>query len=74
MRPRRDETSVTANKERGERVGVTAPFDNASGNNNVLHISNVNDKTRNNIPDEVAELSVPETRFDRQTHTHDTNY
>ena len=23
-----------------------------------------------NIPDEVSELSVPETRFDQQTHTH----
>ena len=50
----------------------TATFDNASENNNVLLISNVNDETRNNIPDEVSELSVPETRFDRQPHTHRT--
>ena len=61
----RDVTSVTANLERGEHVGINASFENASGNNNILHISNVNDETRHNIPDEVSELSVPETRFDR---------
>ena len=38
--------------------------------NNVLCVSKVNDETRNNNPDEVSELSVPETHFDRQTHTH----
>ena len=63
-------TSVTANSERGEHVGFTSLFENASGNNNVLHISNGNHETRNNIPDEVKELSVPEARFDRQTHIH----
>ena len=66
----RDEISVTANSERGEHVGITVSFENASENKNVLHISNVNDETRNNIPGEVSELSVPETRFDRQPHTH----
>ena len=66
----RDATSVTTNSERGEPVGINASFENASGNNNVLHAANVNDETRNNIPVEVSELSVPETRFDRQTHTH----
>ena len=66
----RDATSVTANSERGEHMGITASFEKASENNNVLHISNVNDETRNNIPDELSELSVPETRFDRQPHTH----
>ena len=30
----------------------------------------MNDETRNKILDEVNELSVPETRSDRQTHTH----
>ena len=30
----------------------------------------MNDETRNNIPDEVSELSLPETHFDRQSHTH----
>ena len=66
----RDVTSVTANSERAEHVGINAPFENASGNNNILHVSNVNDETWHNIPDEVSELSVPETHFDRQAHTH----
>ena len=64
-----DVTSVTVNSERGEHIGVTAPFENASGNNIVLYSSNVNDEARNKIPDEVSELSVPGTRFDRQSHT-----
>ena len=63
-------TSVTANSERGGHVGINTSFENASGNINVLLLAYVNDETRNNIPDEVSELSVPETRFDRQTHTH----
>ena len=66
----RDVTSVTANSERGEHIGINAPFGNASGNNNILHVSNVNDESRHNIPDEVSELSVPETHFDWQAHTH----
>ena len=66
----RDATSVTANSERGEHVGISASFENASGNNNILHASNVNDETRHKIPDGVSELSVPETHFDRQAHTH----
>ena len=68
----RDVTSVTANSECGEHVGVNASFENASGNNNILHVSNVNDETQQNILDEVSELSVPETHFDGQTHTHIT--
>ena len=35
-----------------------------------LGVSNVNDETRHNIPDEVSELSVPGTPFDQQPHTH----
>ena len=65
----RDATSVSANSERREHVGINAFFENASGNNNTLGVSNVNDETRHNNPDEVSELSVPETHFDRQTHT-----
>ena len=38
----RDVTSVTANSEGGEHVGITTPFENASGNSNTLHVSNVN--------------------------------
>ena len=32
----------------------------------------MNDETRLNIPDEVSELSVPETRFDRQPNSSHT--
>ena len=66
----RDVISVNANSERGEHVGIKASFQNASGNNDILHTSIVNDETRHDIPDEVSELSVPETHFDRQAHTH----
>ena len=41
----RDAASVDANSERGEHVGINAFFENASGNNNILHESNVNDGT-----------------------------
>ena len=68
----RDATSVSASSERREHVGINASFENASENNGILRVSNVNDETRQNIPDEVSELSVPETRFDRQPHTHHT--
>ena len=70
----RDVTSVAAKSERGERLGVNASFGNASGNNDELHVSDVNDETRHKIPDEVSELSVPETHFDRQAHTHHSIY
>ena len=70
----RDATSVSANSERRERVGINAAFENASGNNDTLGESNVNDETRQNIPDEVSELSVSGSRFDRQPHTHHRPY
>ena len=63
-------TGVTANSDQGGHVGVDAHFENASEDNNILHISNVNDQTRHSIPDEVSELSVPGTHFDRKIHTH----
>ena len=66
----RDVTGVTANSERWEHAGTNNSFRNASGNNNVQHVSIVNVETRNIIPDEVCEPSVPETHFDRQAHTH----
>ena len=66
----RDVTSVVTNSERGKHIGFIASFENASGNDNTLGVSNVNDETRHNIPDEVSELTVPETHFDRQTYTH----
>ena len=68
----RDATSVSANSERREHAGVNTSFENASGDNSTLGVSNVNDETRHNIPDEVNELSVPETHFDRQAHTHNS--
>ena len=66
----RDATSVAVNSERGEHVGINATFENASRNNSILLVSNVNDETRHYVPDEVSELSVPETHFDRQARTH----
>ena len=66
----RDVTSVSANSERRERVGINASFENPSRNNDTLDVSNANDETRHNIPDEISELSVSETHFDRQAHTH----
>ena len=69
----RDTTSVSANSERGERVGINASFENASKNNDTLDVSNVNDETRQNNPDEVSELSASETHFDWQPQTHHTN-
>ena len=66
----RDMTSVSANSERREYAGINAFFKNASENNNKLNTTNENDETRRNIHDEVSELSVPGTLFDRQPHTH----
>ena len=63
----RDVISVIANSDRGEHAGINAFFEIASENNNIC---NGNDETRNNIPNKISELSVPETHFDRQTHTH----
>ena len=67
----RDVTSVSANSERRKHVGLNTSFENASENSNV---HNGNDETRNNILSEESELSVPETRFERQTQTHHTAY
>ena len=64
----RDATSVSANSELREHVRINISFENASGKNYTLGVPNVNDETRQNIPDEVSELSVPETHFDRQAH------
>ena len=69
----RDATSASAGSERREYVGINASFENASGNDNTLGVSNVNDETRHGIPDEVSELSVPETRFNRQPQTRHTD-
>ena len=47
----RDVTSVSANSERREHVGFNTSFENTSGNNNILLVSNVNDETRHDIAD-----------------------
>ena len=65
----RDATCVTASSYCGEHVGITATFENASENNNVLHVSNLKNEIRTKILDEVSELSSPETRFNRHTHS-----
>ena len=61
---------MSANSERRKRVGVNASLENASRSNDTLDVSNVNDETRHNIPDEVSGLSVHVTHFHRQPHTH----
>ena len=68
-----DVTNVAANSERREHVGNIVSFENASGNNNALHVSNRYDEIGNNVLDEVSELLVPEAHFDRQTHFHHRN-
>ena len=65
-----DVSTGSANSERREQVGINAPFESASGSNDTLGGSTVNDETRQNIADEVSELSVPEAHFDRQPQTH----
>ena len=67
-----DVTSVTGNSKRGKRIRFTAFFENVSERNNTLPVLNTNDESRKNIPDEVSQLSVPRTHFDRQPHTHHT--
>ena len=46
----RDADSVTANSERGERMGITASFENVSEKNKTFHEINVNDETRGEYP------------------------
>ena len=41
----RDVTSVMADSERGEHIGISAPFENVSERNNTLHVFHTNDET-----------------------------
>ena len=59
--------------DRREHLEITAPPENVCERYNTLHMLNMNDETRNKMPDEVSELSVPATHFDRQPHTHHTD-
>ena len=52
------------------RIGITALLEKVCERNNIFHRLNANFETRGNIPDEVSELSVPGTHFDRQSYTH----
>ena len=65
-----DATSVMVSSECGEDIGITEHFENASERNIALTVINTNDETRNILPDDVSELSVPGTHFDRQPNTH----
>ena len=66
----RDVTSVCANSECRERTRINISFENASGNNNTIGVTNINDEARRNSQDGVSELSVTGTQSDRQSHTH----
>ena len=66
----RDVTSVSANSERREHVGINASFENASENNNTLGVTNINDESRHSFQDGVSESLVQGTQFDRQSHAH----
>ena len=66
----RDVTSVSAHSERREHTGINASFENASGNNDTLGVTNVNDETRCSSYDGVNGLSAPGTQFDRRSPTH----
>ena len=66
----RDVTSVSANSERREHVGINAYFENASENSNTIGVASINDEARRNSRDGESELLVPGTQFDRQSHIH----
>ena len=66
----RDVTSVTANSERKEHVGINASFENASENNNTLGVTNINDESRHSFQDGVSESLVQGPQFGRQSHAH----
>ena len=70
----RDATSVMANSELGEQIGVTANFEKSSERNITLFVLNTNDENWNDIPGEVSEFSVPGTNYDRQTHSHHNSH
>ena len=65
-----DAISDTANSDRGESIGITAFFENVSRKKKQTTCVEKIDNTRNHLPDEVSESSVPRTYFDRQPHTY----
>ena len=65
-----DSTVVLMTLQRDEEIGITTTCENVSERNSTLHVFNTNNESQENIPDEVSELSVRGTHFDRQSHTH----
>ena len=63
-------TRALAISERRQHIVITSPLENVSETNNTLHVLNIKYDTRNKVQEEVSELSVPETHFDRQRHTY----
>ena len=69
----RDAVFITASSGRGERVRITPSFENVCEGSNTFHELDANDEARESIADEVSELSVPWTHFDRLSLTHHCN-
>ena len=65
----RNFASVSANSQRGEHIGITCSLENASDGENTIHDFDANDETCGNIPDEIDEILVSKTHFDRQSHS-----
>ena len=59
----RDVASVTANSERGERIGITVSYDNVSEKSNTFHELNKTDETQGNIPDDISEKVCLKNQF-----------
>ena len=68
----RDATSVLMDPESREHVGINTPCGSVSGDNETQAISELNDEARHNIQGDTGRLSVLETHFDQQPHTHHT--
>ena len=66
----RDVTSVSAHSERREYTGINASLENASVNNDLLGVTNINDEIRCSFHDRVNGLSAQGTQFDRRSPTH----
>ena len=63
-------TSVMVNSERGEHTKITALLEKVSEKIYTLHVLKTNGETRNKSVDELNDLSVPGTQFDRPADTH----
>ena len=59
-----------ANSKHVEYIGISRTFEDVCGMYNTLHMPNAKDGTRNEISDEVSELSVPGKQLDQQPQTH----